>query len=190
MLSLHPSPLLRHALLALAPLALLAGLALSLTGAILFFVQAPTQDRLEQAMVLHEAARRTQARHHTIWKAEEALRTVWQDLPPRAEFTSLIMTVSDLAARERVTIPGMTYQFQKAEDGLALKASITFHAAGEYAGIRRLIHQLETSGPYIFVESLDVSRTASGPKSLSAPVTFNVRLVTFLRLGAHTEGAV
>lgn len=190
MLSLPLSPLLRHALLTLVPLAVLAGLALSLTGAVLFFVQAPAKERLEQAMTLHETARRTQARHQTIWKAEEALRTVWQDLPPRTEFTSLIMTVSDLAARERVTIPGMTYQFQKVEEGLALKASIVFYVTGEYADIRRFIHQLETSGPYIFVESLDVHRTVSGPKTLSAPVTFNVKLVTFLRPGSPAEGEV
>jgi len=183
------SPSVRHALCALAPLVSVAGLAVSVACGMVFFRSVPAQEQLQQALAAYDLARQAQTRQQAIWSAEEALRIVWRALPPRTDFTTLILSVSELAAREHVTIPGMTYDLKSVEEGLALKASISFHASGEYAGIRRFIHQLETSSPYIFVESLDVSRSTSGPNTLSAPITFNVRVVTFLRPeGAPSNG--
>jgi hypothetical protein len=65
---------------------------------------------------------------------------------------------------------------------------MTFRAVGQYGAIREFIHRLETTGPYLFIESLDVSRASRGGPA-SAPVVFNVRVVTFLRPdAAPTEG--
>ena len=83
----------------------------------------------------------------------------------------------------------------KTDGALALKASMTFRVAGDYASIRRFIHRLETTGPYLFIESLDASRSQSrqalkvsaesGPPrpghAMRSVVVFNVRVVTFLR---------
>jgi General secretion pathway protein M. len=71
---------------------------------------------------------------------------------------------------------------------------MTFRSAGEYGAIRRFIDRLETTGPYLFIESLDASRsseareaTSAGKASSVTPVVFNFRVVTFLR--SHSDDA-
>ena len=75
----------------------------------------------------------------------------------------------------------MTYSLQKAEEGLPAKATLAFRAVGEYGAIYRFIHRLETTEPYLFIESLDVSRAGESSRSTSTLLLFNVRVVTFLR---------
>jgi hypothetical protein len=69
---------------------------------------------------------------------------------------------------------------------------MTFRAEGNYTGIRRFIHRLETTGPYLFIESLDAARSVGRrPRMKRAGdserlpdgtmVLFNVRVITFLR---------
>jgi Tfp pilus assembly protein PilO len=163
----------------LAPLALLTVAAIGSAVSASMFYQAPAQARLSAARASYEAARQTQVRREAARKTLEELEAHWRVLPQRKEFPLLILAISELAQRDRVKIPGMNYSFQKAEGGLAVKASITFRTAGDYADIRRFIHRLESSGPYLFIESLDAARVPGG--QASSRVAFNVRVVTFLR---------
>src|SRR5205814_1854565 len=107
----------------------------------------------------YQAARQTQLRLQAQRATLDDLAEVWKLLPPRKDFSSLVLAVSELARRDGVDIPGITYTTQQAEDGLAVKATMTFRAVGDYTGLRAFIHRLETTGPYLFIESLDASRT-------------------------------
>ena len=166
---------------ALQPLALATVVALFVAVGVNMLVLAPEQERLATAKERYEAARQAQIRQRAAKKTLVELAEVWQTLPPRKEFATLAAAISELARADRVSIQGMTYSLQKAEEGMPIKASLTFRPLGEYAAIRRFIHRLETTGSYLYIESLDASR-ATGSRQGSAPlVVFNVRLVTFLR---------
>ena len=166
---------------ALQPLGLATVVALFVAVGVNMLVLAPEQERLATAKERYEAARQAQIRQRAAKKTLVELAEVWQTLPPRKEFATLAAAISELARADRVAIQGMTYSLQKAEEGMPIKASLTFRPLGEYAAIRRFIHRLETTGSYLYIESLDASR-ATGSRQGSAPlVVFNVRLVTFLR---------
>jgi Tfp pilus assembly protein PilO len=171
----------RRAVRALAPLGLAAVVATGGAVAVVQSVQAPAQERVTKAMASYEQARQTLVRQEAMRKTEADLAEMWRGIPARTNFSAMVLSISDLAQQDRVTIPGITYGFQTVEDGLALKASMSFQAAGEYGAIRRFIHRLETSGPHLFIESLDVSRSGRTAKLSAGAVVFNVRVVTFLR---------
>jgi len=175
------SPLAMRTGRALQPLGLATVVALSVAVGVNMLLLAPEQERLTTAKERYEATRQTQVRQKAAKKTLVELAEVWETLPPRKEFATLAAAISELARANRVAIQGMTYSLQKAEEGMPIKASLTFRPLGEYAAIRRFIHRLETTGSYLYIESLDASR-ATGSRQTSAPlVVFNVRLVTFLR---------
>jgi hypothetical protein len=192
MLQQFLSPAARRSASHLQPLALLtiASIGAAIGASMLFTT--PAQEHLTRAQADYHAARQTQLRLQAGRNTLDDLKDVWSLLPPRKDFSSLILTISELARKDGVDIPGMNYTLQKAEEGLALKASMTFQAAGKYAGIRAFIQRLETTGPYLFIESLDATRSsqrqtagkADGEPGLSndrTVVVFNVKVVTFLR---------
>jgi Tfp pilus assembly protein PilO len=181
------SPLARRALGTLAPLALLACVSLGVVAGVLLLVLEPAQDRLRNAQAAYESARRTQREQLAVRRTEEALAAMWRALTARKEFPALILAVTDLAQRDGVGIPGMSYSLQKVDEGVAMKASMSFQVAGDYAAIRRFIHRLETGRHYLVVESLDASRSqkrlllGEGKESVIEQVRFNIRVMTFLK---------
>lgn len=186
------SPLAKRALRALAPLALLACVSLGVVAGVVTLLREPAQDRLRNAQAAYESARRTQREQLTVRRTEEALAKMWQALTTRKEFPSLILAVTGLAQRGGVAIPGMSYSLQKVDEGVAMKASMAFQVAGDYAAIRRFIHRLETDRHYLAVESLDVTRSQKrlslgrGKESVIEQVRFNIRVMTFLKPDAPT----
>jgi Tfp pilus assembly protein PilO len=187
------SPLAGRALRTLAPLALLACASLGIVAGVVLLVREPAQDRLRNAEAAYGAARHAQREQLAVRHTEEALTTTWQSLSTRKEFPSLILAVTDLAQRDGVAIPGMSYSLQKVDEGVAMKASMSFQVAGDYAAIRRFIHRLETDRHYLAVESLDASRSQTrlslgqGKESVIEQVRFNIRVLTFLKLDASTS---
>lgn len=186
------SPLAGRTLRTLAPLALLACVSLGVVAGVLLLVREPAQDRLRSAEAAYGAARHAQSEQLTVRRTEEALTATWQALTARKDFPSLILAVTDLAQRDRVAIPGMSYSLQKVDEGVATKASMSFQVAGDYAAIRRFIHRLETDRHYLAVESLDASRSqkrlslGQGKESVIEQVQFNLRVMTFLKPDAPT----
>ncbi len=174
------SPIARRAFRGLLPLGLVMVLSIGAAVAVSTLFQTPARDRLAAAHAEYETARQGQLRQEAARNTQEQLASVWSVLPARTDFGKLILEISDLAQRDGVQIPGITYTLQKMEDGLALKATMTFRASGQYGAIREFIHRLETTGPYLFIESLDASR-ATREGSANSPVVFNVRVGTFLR---------
>jgi Tfp pilus assembly protein PilO len=181
------SPLAWRALRALAPLALLACVSLGVVAGVSLLVREPAQDRLRNAEAAYGAARQAQSEQLAVRRTEEALAATWHTLTARKEFPSLILAVTDLAQRDGVAIPGISYSLQKVDEGLAMKASMAFQVAGDYAAIRRFIHRLETDRHYLAVESLDASRSqkrlslGQGKESVIEQVRFNIRVMTFLK---------
>lgn len=188
------SPIITKAARMLVPLGLVSALAVMGTISVWWLVWEPTQDRLLRAQVAYEKAQKTEGRLRAARTTQEALRRVWAQLPAREEFTALALAISELAKKEQVDVPGMTYGLQKVEDGLPVKASLSFRAEGEYADIRRFIHRLETSGSYLVVESLGASTRAGessdGRSRTATRVVFNVKVATFLLADqVPTQGA-
>ena len=185
------SPLARRSARALMPLAVLAGLSVGAVLGVEMAAHEPAQDRLRSAEAAYEAARRVHSEQLTVKRTEEMLMMTWQGLASRKEFPALILAVTDLAQRDGVAIPGMSYTLQKVENGLATKASMSFQVAGDYASIRRFIHRLETDRRYLAVESLDVTRSpkrlssGQGKDSIVEQVRFNLRVMTFLKSDAQ-----
>lgn len=183
------SPVLAKAARSLAPLLLLALMAVGGAVATSILVRDPAHAHVAQAQTAYETARQAGVRQEAAKETLEELSGFWKELPARKEFSVMILAISELAQRDHVKIPGMHYTFLKVEDGLAWKSSMTFQAAGDYADIRRFIHRLETSGPYLVIESLDATRVIRGEQP--SRVMFNVRVVTFLRPDpAGAEGKV
>lgn len=188
LLNLSFSPIPRLAARGLWPLGLLTLLALGIGVGAYLFIMIPAKERLARAEAAYEAARQAQLQQQAARKTQEAFRQiqkdleqVWEDLPAEKQFAALAVAISELGRAVEVSIPGMTYSLQKVEEGLPAKASLAFRAIGEYGAIYRFIHRLETTEPYLFIESLDVSRANDSNRTALTLLVFNVRVVTFLR---------
>jgi hypothetical protein len=173
------SPMARRVSRSLLPLALLATLSVGAAVSVFSLLHEPAQLRLARAEAAYAAGRQIQPKQEAARKTQEDLQAVWAVLPERRQFPRLVLKISELAQWHQVAIPGMTHTVQTVENGLALKATMTFQAAGQYADIRRFIHRLETMGPYLLIESLDVARVAGSHPARR--VMFNVQVGTFLR---------
>jgi len=187
-LSLSFSPIPRLAARGLWPLGLLTVLALGIGIGAYLLVLIPAEGRLARAEAAYEAARQAQLQQQAARKTQETFRQtqkdleqVWETLPAQKQFAALAVAISELGRAVSVSIPGMTYTLQKVEEGLPAKASLAFRAVGEYGAIYRFLHRLETTEPYLFIESLDVSRTSEPNRAALTLLAFNVRVVTFLR---------
>jgi len=185
-LSFLPIP--RLAARGLWPLGLLTVLALGIGIGAYLLVLIPAEQRLARAEAAYEAARQAQLQQQAARKTQETFRQtqkdleqVWETLPAQKQFAALAVAISELGRAVAVSIPGMTYTLQKVEEGLPAKATLAFRAVGEYGAIYRFLHRLETTEPYLFIESLDVSRTSEPNRAALTLLAFNVRVVTFLR---------
>ncbi len=187
-LSLSFSRIPRLAVRGLWPLGLLTVLALGIGIGAYLLVLIPAEERLARAETAYEAARQAQLQQQAARKTQETfhrtqkdLEEVWETLPAQKQFAALAVAISELGRAVAVSIPGMTYTLQKVEEGLPAKATLAFRAVGEYGAIYRFLHRLETTEPYLFIESLDVSRTSEPNRATLTLLAFNVRVVTFLR---------
>jgi len=187
-LSLSFSRIPRLAVRGLWPLGLLTVLALGIGIGAYLLVLIPAEERLARAETAYEAARQAQLQQQAARKTQESfhrtqkdLEEVWETLPAQKQFAALAVAISELGRAVAVSIPGMTYTLQKVEEGLPAKATLAFRAVGEYGAIYRFLHRLETTEPYLFIESLDVSRTSEPNRATLTLLAFNVRVVTFLR---------
>ena len=178
----------KSALRGLMPLATLT--VLSMAGGLLVYALclSPAHQRLARAEQAYHTAKQAQAMLQTsrtqqarARAAQRQLELVRHALPSQEEFTSLAMALSELGKSEHVAIPGMGYDIKKAEGGQPAKATIAFHASGEYAAVYRFIHRLETVEPYVVIESLDVASEHAGKDASAARVVVNITVATYLR---------
>jgi hypothetical protein len=151
-------------------------------------VRDPAAARLELAETSYRSAKqsqdqlhRTRALQEQAQRAQRDVEGVWNALPTHNEFSSFAMAISEMARLEHVVIPGMGYHVGKSEGLLPVKAILTFKVTGQYGAIYRFIHRLETTEPYLVIESLDAARVDKSDRASSMLVVFNVKIMTFLR---------
>ena len=171
----------------LLPLAVLTGL--SVVGVALSYVYGlkPAEEQLRVVEQVYQTAKqvqadlqRTKVKQIRAQAAQRQLDTVRQALPTQEEFTSLALALSELAKREQVRIPGMSYDIDKPEGTQPAKATITFKATGDYAAIYRFLSRLETAESYLVIESLDVA-SEQKRDAAAARVGVNIKVATYLR---------
>ena len=178
----------KSALRGLIPLATLT--VFSIAGATLVYTLwlSPAEQDLASAEQAYQAGKQAQAalqgtriQQARARAAQQQLDLVRQALPSQEEFTSLAMALTELGRSEHVAIPGMAYDVKKAEGGEPAKATIAFHASGDYASVYRFIHRLETVDPYVVIESLDVASEHTSKDSSAARIVVNIKVATYLR---------
>lgn len=178
------------ALRRLIPLTVLAGCSLAGAGLSYVLWLSPAEQRLMTAEAAYQMAKQTQTtlqnarmQQTRARAAQRRLDLVQQALPTQEEFTALAMALSELGRSEQVAIPGMGYDIKKSDGGQPAKATIAFHASGDYAAVYRFIHRLETVDPYVVIESLDVTQEHASKAEASGRVVVNIRVATHLRQG-------
>ena len=165
-----------HSLRFLQPLMVLAMAALLGCVAIYFGLVHPAQERLVETRATLNALQQQHLSGQTAKTTQQALGRFWQDLPTQQEFTHLGVRLSTLAKQNTVAIPGMEYRVESLKKKKPPKGSITFQAFGSYGAIRRFIHQLEKTGPYLIIEKLTAERTKEADR-----VAFTLQIGTFFR---------
>lgn len=160
-------------LLPLLIMTVLAGLSSIAIFALVFY---PAQDRLEQAMTLHQTVQQVQKKTHTALQTQGILATTWKSFPDYRKFTDLSLEIADLAKRNHVHIPGMGYDFKPLSHKLAAKGTFAFEVAGPYQSIRKFIFELEKQWPYLFIEKLSVEASKK-----EKGVIFKLTISTFLK---------
>lgn len=175
------------ALQRLWPLMSITVLSMIGTGLVYVCSLLPAKDRLNEAEQAYARAKqvqtdvqRTKVRQIHAQNAQQQLGRERRALPSQEDFTPLALALSELGKRERVTIPGMTYDIKKPEGAQPVKATIAFRASGDYASIYRFLHRLETAEPYLVIERLDVAREEKHDAS-AARVVVNIAVATYLR---------
>jgi Tfp pilus assembly protein PilO len=178
----------------LLPLGLVMSIALGLAASVWVGCHAPAEALLAEREVAFQTAKQHHARLQNTRKQQEILKAAQKQvegqqlrLPTQNDFSSLSMSISELGQAEHVTIPGMTYSVQKKENGMPVKATMTFKATGDYASIYKFIQRLEQTEPYLVIESLDAARVDHTEQVARALVVFNMKVVTFLRASDDLE---
>jgi type II secretion system (T2SS) protein M len=143
-------------------------------------VAAPAQDRLAQAEAEWTAARQRVAQRLEAKQARKDLTVILNVLPGQRDFAQLPLALSEVARRDRVSMPDLSYTLEKLQAGGFTKAVLRGSVSGRYEGLRRFIHHLETADGFLFIEDLNVSR--HGVKK-DEGVTFQITISTYIREG-------
>lgn len=123
------------------------------------------------------SARQQLNRHVDAKQARKDMARVLARLPDQRDFAPLALGLTEQARAQHVRVPGLSYQVEKTEIALVRKAVLQGAVSGRYEDLRRFIYNLETAQELLLIEDLQVAGTRAQDQS----VTFNMRIVTFLR---------
>src|SRR5438128_9057676 len=141
---------------------------------------APAQDRLAQAEAAWMAARQRIAQRLEAKEARKHLTGILNALPGHRDFAQLPLALSEVARRDRVAMPDLSYALEKTTAAGFTKALLRGSVSGRYEDLRRFIHHLETAECFLFIEDLDVIRRGGVKGEI---VTFHITLSTYIREG-------
>ena len=144
---------------------------------------APAQEQLAAVEGEWAGARRDLAQRLEARQARKDLRQVLAMLPSPRDFARLPLAISEMARRDGVSVPALSYTLEKSSDGLATKAFLHGAVTGSYQDLRRFIYHLEApDGLLLFIEDLSVGRSpAARAGKKDKGVTVTLRLVTYVR---------
>jgi Tfp pilus assembly protein PilO len=146
-----------------------AGLHLALLEQLLGQRSALEQERM--------SARQQLSRHVEAKRARKDMARVLARLPAQRDFAPLALGLTEQARAQHVRMPGLSYQVEKTDISLVRKAVLQGSVSGRYEDLRRFIYNLETAEELLLIEDLQVA----GARAQDQTVTFNMRIVTFLR---------
>lgn len=164
-----------------APIVPWGSLALVLLAALIAVHQFGAEGAEQQQRDLEKAwmsARQALTQHREARKLRQDLSRVWAMLPAEHDFGPLALGVSEEAKKDRVTLPALSSKTEPTPVPLVSKGVLQGSMSGRYEDLRRFIYDLETAEEPLFIEDLELARTASqaGPNP-----TFTIRIVTYLR---------
>jgi len=143
-------------------------------------VVGPAQDRLAQAEAAWMAARQRIAQRLGAKEARKQVTVILNAVPGHRDFAQLPLALSEVARRDRVAMPDLSYALEKTTAAGFTKALLRGSVSGRYEDLRRFIHHLETAEGFLFIEDLDVSRRDGMKGEI---VTFHITLSTYIREG-------
>ena len=139
----------------------------------------PAHARLDQAEASWRAARDKAAQRLDARAARKDLALVMNALPAHRDFVQLPFALTQVAQRDRVTMPGLSSSLEKAAGDRFQAAMLRGAVTGRYEDLRRFIHHLERTDGFLFIDSLDVSQS----NKKAGTVTFNLTVRTYIRDG-------
>jgi len=144
------------------------------------FVVGPAQDRLAQAEAAWMAARQRIAQRLGAEEARKQVTVILNAVPGHRDFAQLPLALSEVARRDRVAMPDISYALEKTTAAGFTKAVLRGSVSGRYEDLRRFIHHLETADSFLFIEDLNVSRDGTRKGEI---ITFHITLSTYIREG-------
>ena len=141
---------------------------------------APAQARFAQAEAAWTAARQRVAQRLDAKQARKDLTVILNALPGQRDFAQLPLAISEVARRDRVSIPDLSYALEKPQAGGFTKALLRGSVSGRYEDLRGFIHHLETADGFLFIEDLNVGRHST---KKGEAIAFQITLSTYIREG-------
>ena len=148
--------------------------------AVHLLVLAPAQDRFARAEAAWLAARQRVAQRLDAKQARKDLTVILNALPGHRDFAQLPLAISEVARRDRVSIPDLSYALEKPQAGGFTKALLRGSVSGRYEDLRRFIHHLETADGFLLIEDLNVGRHST---KKGEAIAFQITLSTYIREG-------
>lgn len=170
------SPTARQALQFLQPLGIVTAGGLFLCLVMYLGTLHPAADERRQVIANFAQLRQEQIAHQIARKTQEELASFWKQLPDQKDFTQLGVTITGLAKKNHVSVPGMHYHVDPGKPNQSAKGSISFEASGDYKAIRRFIYELETTGPSLFIEKFAAERSKKDTQ-----VAFKIQVGTYFK---------
>src|SRR5881397_527025 len=122
------------------------------------------------------------ARWALLWS--RSICSCWRQpktgLPRHRDFAQLPLAISEVARRDRVSIPDLSYALEKPQAGGFTKALLRGSVSGRYEDLRGFIHHLETADGFLFIEDLNVGRHST---KKGEAIAFQITLSTYIREG-------
>jgi hypothetical protein len=153
---------------------------------------APAQEQLAAVEGEWAGARRDLAQRLEARQARKDIQQVMAMLPSPRDFDRLPLAISEMAKRDGVSVPALSYTLEKSSDGLATKAFLQGAVTGQYQDLRRFIYHLEAAdGLLLFIEDLSAGRSSGARAGKTGKgVTVTLRLATYIREEGHAGRAL
>ncbi len=153
------------------------------------YLVSPRVETLEREYIERQTAlrqsrvdgRAPQEPHDEYLAAGDDLKTFWQAIPLRSEFTVLIGELFTLAEEAGLEINQISYDPEPIEERDLLRYGLVFSVGGGYSQVKRFVHSLEQSERLVAIE--DVALTGSSEQG-QEQVRLSLRLSTLFRTRA------
>lgn len=125
--------------------------------------------------------RKVYQHHQAARRAKKDLAQVWAALPEERDFAPLALGITEEAKRNHVTLPALSYKTESTPVTYTSKGVLQGTMSGRYEDLRRFIYDIETADELVYIEDVDLVQSATQQDHL----TFNIKIVTYLRGDAH-----